>query len=64
MTGLPNFVQPYTEVELTCVVPRIKPEAEDILWAKTLEDMESGKVTSVQDIDGQTFYQFSMKSFM
>ena len=64
LEGLPNPVQPYQEVELSCLVPRIKPEAEDILWGYTLGDVERGKVTTRRNADGETFLQFSVKRFM
>ena len=52
LTGMPEEVEPGTEVELTCSVNRIKPEVLKMVWNTTIGQRQDEKVTKVQNKDG------------
>ena len=58
MTGLGQRVREYTEVEVTCDVSRVKPEADySIYWRKGLKGpLQTGTTSNVLNPDGKTFH--------
>ena len=56
MTGLGQRVKENTEVEVTCDVSRVKPEA-DIYWRKGPDDpLQIGTTSNERNQDGKTFH--------
>ena len=52
LTGMPEVVEPGTEVELTCAVNRIKPKEHKIVWNTTIGQRKIGELITIQNKDG------------
>ena len=62
LEGLPEIIQVDEEIEMTCTVIKIKPQAAYVEW-----DVEGkkiyGKTTTTTNTDGRTFHLRNIVSF-
>ena len=61
LEGLPNEVEEGTEVELTCIVKRVKPELSEIYWKTAIGHKEKGTLSVTENKDGTLKYQSVIK---
>ena len=55
ISGLPDAIESDTEIEINCLISRVRPKASDIYWLLNGVERINGSHTKLQNSDGKTF---------